>query len=95
MRIEWLPRAECDRTDQITYIADRNPRAAIAVGDAIEAALIRLAAHPESGRAGRVDNTRELVISGTPYVLVYRLENGAVVVLRMLHGARNWPGPQA
>ncbi|MFQ5776099.1 MAG: type II toxin-antitoxin system RelE/ParE family toxin [Kiloniellaceae bacterium] len=87
MRIEWLPEAEGNRASQLAYIAERNPWAALDMGDAIEAAVARLADYPESAPPGRVPGTRELVVTGTPYVVVYRVEASAVVVLRLLHGA--------
>jgi len=31
------------------------------------------------------------VVSGTPYVIAYRVERDAVVILRLLHGAQKWP----
>ena len=44
------------------------------------------------GRPGRVKGTRELVISSTPFVLVYRLKGGQrIEVLRLLHGSQLWP----
>ncbi len=61
------------------------------MGDAIEAAVARLADHPEGARPGRVRGTRELVVTGTPYVVVYRVEPSAVLILRMVHGAQRWP----
>ncbi len=91
MRIEWLPIAERDRDSQLAYIGDRNPGAAIKMGDAIEIAVRQLADHPHIGRPGRVKGTRELVVTGTPYVIAYRVEPNAVVVLRLLHGAQRWP----
>ena len=91
MRIEWLPIAEQNRESQLAYIAERNPWAAIDMGDAIEAAVLRLADHPRLGRPGRVPGTRELVVGGTPYVILYRVEESAVVILRLLHGAQRWP----
>jgi toxin ParE1/3/4 len=50
-----------------------------------------LAVYPEIGRPGRIAGTRELRITGTPLLLVYRLEPEAIVVLRLLHGAQRWP----
>lgn len=91
MRIEWLPIAERDRESQLAYIGDRHPWAAIDMGDAIEAAVRQLIDHPRMGRPGRVRDTRELVVSGTPYVIAYRVERDAVVILRLLHGAQQWP----
>jgi toxin ParE1/3/4 len=91
VRIEWLPEAERNRESQLAYIAERNPTAAIGLGDAIEAAVVRLADFPRSARTGRVRGTRELVVTGTPYIVVYRVERSAVVILRMLHGGQDWP----
>jgi toxin ParE1/3/4 len=91
VRVEWLPEAERNRDSQIAYIAERNPRAAIDLGDAIEAAVSRLADYPEIGRLGRVRGTFELVIAKTPLIVVYRVEITSVVILRVLHGAQRWP----
>lgn len=91
MKVEWLLLARQDREEQLGYIAERDPWAAINLGDAIERAVNHLPAHPHIGRAGRVRGTRELVVSDTPYILAYRVEQDAVVILRLLHGAQNWP----
>ena len=47
--------------------------------------------HPNLGRAGRVRGTRELVISGSPFVVIYRVRFDQVQILRVLHHARKWP----
>ncbi|WP_428378126.1 type II toxin-antitoxin system RelE/ParE family toxin [Lichenicoccus sp.] len=47
--------------------------------------------HPQIGRAGRIVGTRELVVSGTPYILVYFVADEAVQVLRVLHSSQQWP----
>jgi toxin ParE1/3/4 len=73
------------------YIAQHNRRAAYAVQEAIRQQVGRLAEHPRSGRPGRVDGTRELVVSGTPYIVAYRVAGEIVTILRVLHGARQWP----
>lgn len=93
MRVEWLPAAQQDLTTQLAWVADQDPWAAIDMGNAIEAAVTRLCDYPALGRPGRVTGTRELAVVGTPYVVVYRIEATAVVVLRVLHGARRWPQP--
>jgi toxin ParE1/3/4 len=91
LRIEWLPEAARNRQEQLDYIGERNPMAAVHLGDAIEEAVGRLASFPEIAPQGRVGGTRELFVSGTPYILVYRIEPSCVVILRLLHGSQHWP----
>lgn len=91
MRVEWLPEAERGLAAQLDWIAEYSPWAALDMGDAIHAAVGRLADYPAMARAGRVAGTREMVVVGTPYIIVYRLEPSAVVILRVLHGAQRWP----
>jgi toxin ParE1/3/4 len=43
------------------------------------------------GRSGRVDATKELVILGTPYLVIYRVKGKRVEILRVLHGSRKYP----
>lgn len=91
MKVEWLPDAERSLATQMRWVAERDPWAAIDMGDAVHAAVGRLPDHPAMGRPGRVPGTRELVVVGTPYVVVYCLEAAAVVILRILHTAQRWP----
>jgi toxin ParE1/3/4 len=91
VRIEWLPEAERSLTSQLEWIAEHDPWAAFEMGDAIFAVVGRLVDHPAIGRAGRVAATRELVVVGTPYIVVYRLEPSAALILRVLHSAQRWP----
>lgn len=53
--------------------------------------VAHLATTPHMGRSGRVAETRELVVSGTPYIVAYAVIGGEVVVLDVLHGAQDWP----
>jgi toxin ParE1/3/4 len=75
----------------VDYIGAENARAALAVWDEIESQVERLARYPYSGRIGRVEGTRELVVSRTPYIVGYTVREDAVLILRVLHGARQWP----
>jgi len=40
---------------------------------------------------GRVEDTRELVIPGLPFIVVYRVKKESVEVARVIHGAQEWP----
>lgn len=91
MRLTWSAFALSDRDGIFTYIEAHNPTAAIAIDDRIVAAARRLRDFPESGRSGRVAGTRELVITGTPYVAAYQVTGETVRILRVLHGSQQWP----
>ena len=93
MKIEWLPRAISNRDAQLDFIAQDNVSAAIEQGDRIAHQVDQLAANPELGRGGRKQGTRELVISRTPFIAVYRVRPKAkrIEVLRLLHSSQQWP----
>lgn len=53
-------------------------------------AIEYLARYPSMGRVGRVPKTRELVVSGAPFIVVYQVRQQILFVLRVLHAARKW-----
>lgn len=91
MKAYWLQRAWHDRRSQLDYIAARNPAAALALGDALAAAVQQLQHFPESAPEGRIPGTRELQIAHSPWLLVYRVGIDRVEILRLLHTAQKWP----
>lgn len=91
MRIEWAASAFADRDAIFDYIEADNPVAAARVDELIRAQAQPLGEFPEMGRKGRVDGTREFLVGGLPYLLVYHIEGDVVRVLRVLHNAQQWP----
>lgn len=91
MRLEWSVFALEDRDGIFDYIEEDSPRAAVVVDDRIRTQVRQLLQFPETGRLGRVEGTRELVISRTPYIAAYRITGDTVRILRVLHGAQQWP----
>jgi toxin ParE1/3/4 len=73
------------------FLRLRNPKAAKATMDRIHSATLRLKGFPQSGRSWRLPGTWELVIAGTPYVVVYRIEDDAVEILTLFHTSRDGP----
>jgi toxin ParE1/3/4 len=73
------------------FIAVDNEAAATKMVSYIWDSVGVLARHPYAGRKGRVAGTRELVISGTPFVVAYKLRKNEVRILAVLHSAREWP----
>lgn len=92
MRLLWTRPALSDLRALHAYIARDNERAAnVMVARIVDRAERQLLRMPESGRPGRTAKTRELVLSGTPYILPYRIVGDAIQILRVLHSARRWP----
>lgn len=91
MKLLWSAYALADRDEIFDYIQADNPRAAVAVNDLIRRNIELLIRFPDSGRAGRVEDTRELPIRQTPYIAAYRVLDDPVLILRIIHGARQWP----
>ena len=89
--MEWSVLAIKDREAIFDYIETDSFRAAVMIDDRIETCAELLTGFPEMGRMGRVEGTRELLISGTPYIAAYCILGETVRILRVLHGARQWP----
>jgi toxin ParE1/3/4 len=91
VRVKWLRAALADLNAEFEHISKDNPPAAFRTILRIRRTVELLGAHTGIGRPGRVPGTRELVISGTPYIVPYRVRTGEIEVLRVFHAARRWP----
>ena len=91
LRLEYAPRYFRRLADIGERIAIDNPVAATRVVERIRDAVERLSSFPALGRPGRVADTRELVIAGTPYLVPYRVKEDAVQVITILHSSQRWP----
>ena len=91
MDVVWRRSAVNDLEAIQQFIAEENPGAAARVYLRIRAATSRLADYPDLGRAGRVDRTRELVLGGLPYIVVYRIVDRQVRILAIVDTSRRWP----
>ena len=95
MIVDWLPEANRNRFDQLDHIAIDNPLAAADQDTEIEYQINMLSEQPKLGRPGRVKGTRELVISSTPFIAIYRIKGPQrIEVLRLLHSSQQWPPVQ-
>lgn len=90
-QIKWTELAEAEALELHRYVAEDSLDAANRQLSLILESIQGLMVFPTKGRVGRVDGTRELVVSGTPYIVAYRLQGAAVQILSILHGARRWP----
>lgn len=91
MRVRWTDEALEEIEAIVTYIAQDNVSAALALADGIfDSVEAILPANPHAGRPGRVDGTRELVVHAS-YLVAYRISTDTLEVLTVRHAARLWP----
>lgn len=71
-------------------IRDR-PSAALGVIQRILDGIERLSVFPRMGRLGLAEGTREWVVRGLPFIIVYRLDESRseLVVIGVFHGKQN------
>lgn len=89
--IELSPLALQDLREIVGYIVEDDPDAARKLLSHIRERIQGLADMPHLGRPGRVPGTRELVIPDTAYIVPYQVQDHCLQVLRVYHGAREWP----
>jgi toxin ParE1/3/4 len=87
--VTWSAQARRDLESIHAYIArEASPERALGVISDIVEAVNRLERFPGLGRASRRPGVRELVVARQPYIVPYRVRNDTVIVLRVLHTAR-------
>lgn len=90
--IDWTEQATRQLDQARDYIALSNSEAvAERITGQIVTTIRQLATFPQSGRSGRIPGTRELVISNTPFIVAYAIDEGHIVILAIYHGAQQWP----
>jgi toxin ParE1/3/4 len=83
-----MPLAVLDIRRLVKFVELKNQAAALAVNALLRQGVLALADFPERGRLGQIDDTRELILKS--YVVVYRLRQSNVEVLRIFHGSEDW-----
>jgi toxin ParE1/3/4 len=91
MKLRWTEEAVGDLERIAEYLFEHTPDGAARLVRALYDSLTALLTFPNRGRPGKKEGTRELVMSPLPYVVVYTVRGDAVHVVRILHGAQQWP----
>jgi toxin ParE1/3/4 len=93
--IRLLRLAEDDLTEIVMFIAAERPAAAEKVASKIEKQILLLANNPF---LGRIPDEEELARHGYRYLVIenylvfYTVEEKAIIIHRILHGARSYQG---
>ena len=91
MELIWSPQAQEQLADVFDYLAQASVEIAERQFRVITTAVMKLEQFPAMGRPGRLGGTRELVISGTPYLAIYRIHADRVQIIALTRGAQLWP----
>jgi toxin ParE1/3/4 len=89
------PLAEIEQADHFLYLGKKNPAAAHRFLDAMEAALARIRKDPGFGAKLPLDGPGGQDIrfyrpkGFDAYVILYRVTNDALIILRVLHGSQD------
>ncbi|RYE31159.1 MAG: type II toxin-antitoxin system RelE/ParE family toxin [Sphingobacteriales bacterium] len=87
--VEWKWSAIEDLKEIIGYIAQFNPMAADMLESQILESSQRLSDHPYSGRDGKADGTRELLVHAN-YFLVYKVTS-KIEIVNVVHTRKKYP----
>ncbi|MDO7841684.1 type II toxin-antitoxin system RelE/ParE family toxin [Sphingomonas immobilis] len=89
-QIFWSDLAIADLQDIDDYWSQHSLDVAERMADRIEHAAAFLVTAPRAGPAIPDSEARKWGVASTPYLLVYRLKEPAIEILRIHHGRQNW-----
>lgn len=91
MQLRWTEEAAHDLERIADYLLEHAPDQAQELIRRVCDAPSALLTFPNRGRPGKKEGTRELVLAPLPYIVVYTLRGDVIFVVRILHGAQQWP----
>jgi toxin ParE1/3/4 len=91
MRVRYTATALSETEEIISYIAEHNRSAAVAVRERIERTIALLAEIPEMAQLTDEPGVRKLPLRSYPYVIFYTVNGDELVILHVRHGARRLP----
>jgi len=92
VKILWSDKATAHLHPAYDYwAAEKSRDSADTMLDRIFSSIEMLERHPAAGRHGRIPGTRELLILPTPLLIAYRVQNGTIQIIGLLHAKRKWP----
>lgn len=89
LEIVWSPLARARLREIHAYVALDKPDAADHLATRIVAVVDALRNHPYLGRAGIRTGIRELVIGGTPYIVLYQVRGKRITIGTIWHAAQS------
>jgi toxin ParE1/3/4 len=96
MKLRITPQARRHIESIAEFLQGRSPAVARRVRERLRKTFELLMAVPLIGHQGTLEGTREFVVTGFPYVVVYRvnLADNALEIVGVYHGAQLRPGQE-
>jgi len=91
MKLRWTPRAVADLEEISDYLMAASPQTWEQLLQRIEQLTDALLDFPLMGKRGRVPGTREFMLAGTSYILVFQVKEDAVVIVSVRDGRMRLP----
>ncbi len=88
VEIVWSALARARLREIRAYIARDKPHAAEKLATRIVVLVEALKEHPYLGRAGSEPGVRELIVGGTPYMILYKVLGTRVTISTIWHSAQ-------
>ena len=92
MKLRYTRLAHDDLVSLFKFIVKDDALAAQKVSRIIRDSIERLIQFPSYGHPGDVEGTRQFVVSGAPYIVIYEIKDETITILRIYHTARDRPG---
>jgi toxin ParE1/3/4 len=89
-RVSWSLPAHADLKRIETWLASERPPAfELATLQAIHARCLFLAKFPHGGGI-LMGELRRLVVIGTPYIMIFRVQDSGIEIVRLFHERQDW-----
>jgi len=89
VEIVWSPLALARLQEIRAYVTMDKPLAAERLATRIIAIVEALRSEPHLGRAGAEPEVRELIVGGTPYIILYRVRRNRVTISTIWHASQS------
>ena len=91
LTVKYTKLALQDLNKAYEYICSENPLSASEIIEKIEITISHLQTQPYIGYAGRVKNTYEFFVFGTPFIIVYMVNEDYLIIVSVLHTSKKYP----
>lgn len=88
--LSWSPTSRRDIARIAAWLSTIDTEIARTTIRSIRESGWRLREFPLSGPAAGTAGFRKLIVGGTPYLLVYRVREGGIEIIRVRHAREDW-----